>query len=100
LRRCVVLLSGAPGMIRTCDPRIRRTPVDSSGFVSSGHSAPASDSDKPRSDVMTGPCLNSVPFARAADAALGTYLTLMAEELAAPMLGARGLGRITETEQG
>jgi hypothetical protein len=49
---------------------------------------------------MSGPCLNSVPFARAADAALGTYLTFMAEELAAPMLGARGVGRMAETEQG
>jgi hypothetical protein len=36
--------------------------------------------------VMTGPCLNSVPFARAADAALCAYLSVMAQELAAPWL--------------
>jgi hypothetical protein len=36
--------------------------------------------------VMSGPCLNSVPFARAADAALGVYLSGMAWELAAPWL--------------
>lgn len=46
----------------------------------------ASGSEYPRSDVMLGPCLNSVPFARAADAALGVYLNLIAQELAAPLL--------------
>jgi hypothetical protein len=45
--------------------------------ITSGYALP----EEPRTDVMSGPCLNSVPFARAADAALAALLNLKALEL-------------------
>ena len=64
----------------------RSTPPGSSPPISTHRPG---DAEERRSDVIAGPCLNSVPFARAADAALQVYLTFAAREIAAPWLTGR-----------